>query len=279
MSYIFGIALDTSTNLIYFFRKAISASLSPQLFNLWKAGIAAGIHSIWYARNQSIFEDRTISLSISLATVWSGMREANNIQKGTMKNSVEDVSILRKLGVQGLPSKAPNIIAVHWLPPPPGWIKINTNGAANGNPSFAGCGGVFRSHRGFFKGGFASPIGMAFAFEAELLAVIKAIDYALQYNWTFIWLESDSSYVVHLLNSRSTAVPWPIKTRWIRCLNQIDSISFRVSHIYREGNMVANDLSKFAVNLDSDNWWFHVPTCCHSSYSRDLSGQEGFRFM
>lgn len=58
-------------------------------------------------------------LSKSLAIVWSAVRQANSLQKGTMKNSVEDAAILRKIGVQGSPSKAPNIIPVFWLPPAP----------------------------------------------------------------------------------------------------------------------------------------------------------------
>lgn len=82
------------------------------------------------------------------------------------------------------------------------------NRAANGNLSLAGYGGVFCSHRGFFKGGFTSPLSIAFAFKAELMDVIKAIDYALQFNWTSIWLESDSTYVIHLLKNRCFNVAW-----------------------------------------------------------------------
>ena len=34
-----------------------------------------------------------------------------------------------------------------------GWIKINTDGVVNGFPGLAGCGGIFRKHKGFlFRG-------------------------------------------------------------------------------------------------------------------------------
>ena len=274
----FGITMDTSSDLVAFFRKATLVSLSDQLFNLWIVGIIASIHTIWYTRNNSTFEDRLISLSSALALVWTAMRDANKVQKGTMKNTIDDLTILRKIGVQGLPSKAPRIIHVPWTPPPCGWIKVNTDGAANGNPGLAGCGGVFRTHRGFFKGGFAFHLGMAFAFESELMGVIKAIDFAVLYNWTSIWLESDSTYVVYLLTNRFRKVPWSLKSRWIRCLQTIDSINFRVSHIFREGNRVADDLSKFAVNHEAPSWWFDILDFCKRSYGEDLIGHGGYRF-
>ena len=155
---------------------------------------------------------------------------------------------------------------------------MNTDGAAHDNPGLAGCGGVFCSSHGFFKGGFAFHLGMAFAFESELMGVIKAIDFAVLHNWTSIWLESDSTYVVYLLSNWSTKVPWSLRSRWIRCLKIIESINFRVSHIFREGNKVADDLSKFAVNHEAPMWWFEVPDFCKRSYGDDLIGQGGYRF-
>ncbi|KAK3204976.1 hypothetical protein Dsin_019022 [Dipteronia sinensis] len=59
----------------------------------------------------------------------------------------------------------------------------------------------------FVKGCFVVPLGQVFAFEAELLAASMAINLAWQNRWHRIWLESDSSYVVHLLVSRSEQVP------------------------------------------------------------------------
>lgn len=47
---------------------------------------------------------------------------------------------------------------------------------------------------------------------------IQAIDYAVQYQWNNIWLESNSTYIVHLLLTRSTKIPWSLKAQWSRCL-------------------------------------------------------------
>ena len=72
----------------------------------------------------------------------------------------------------------------------------------------AGCVVVFRTSRGFVKGCFANLLGIAFAFEAELAAAIHAIRLAREKGWHSIWLESDSTYLVALLHSRSSLVPW-----------------------------------------------------------------------
>lgn len=80
---------------------------------------------------------------------------------------------------------------VMWEPPADGWIKINTNGAAPGSPGIAACVVLFRNPLGDFLGGFAHHMGISFALQAELFAIIKVIDYAHDLGWHSIWLESD----------------------------------------------------------------------------------------
>ena len=95
-----------------------------------------------------------------------------------MRNSISDLLILHRLNIKGSVGKAPRITEVQWLPPNPGWIKVNTDGSTNGSSNPAGYGGVFRTYRGFFKGCFSCPIGVTCAFEAELLGIITALDNA-----------------------------------------------------------------------------------------------------
>ena len=57
------------------------------------------------------------------------------------------------------------------------------DGVAFGSPSLVGCGRVFHTCRGFVKGCLAIPLGVYFAFEAELAAVILALDF----DWSFGW--------------------------------------------------------------------------------------------
>ncbi|KAI9181501.1 hypothetical protein LWI28_015585 [Acer negundo] len=208
----------------------------------------------------------------------SSFSEANRLDIGYMHNCMDDLLILRRFGLQGRPSKAPVIKSVIWSPSAPSWIKVNTDGATIGSLGFGGCGGIFRNCRAFVKGCFAIPLGQVFAFEAELLTASLAINFAWKYGWHRLWLESDSSYVVQLLSSRSEMVPWRVHQAWQRCIFQISQIDFQVSHIFKEGNQVADTLSKHALELLGDSWWFSAPPFCSTLVGNDYKGRESFRF-
>ena len=137
---------------------------------------------------------------------------------------------------------------------------------------------MFHNCRSFVKGCFTTPLGSMFAFEVELLAVSMAINYAWINDWRHIWLESDSSYVVQLFSARSDQVPWRVRQAWHRCLSQISHMDFQVSHIFREGNQVADVLSKHALGLEVSLWWYSTPTFCSSLVGNDCMGRESFRF-
>ncbi|KAK3219000.1 hypothetical protein Dsin_012970 [Dipteronia sinensis] len=124
-----------------------------------------------------------------------------------MQNCMDDLSILYRFGLWGRPYKAPVIKSVVWSPLAPGWIKVNTDGATIGSLGVGGCSGIFWNYKAFVKGCFAILLSQVFAFEAELLAASLAINFAWKYGCYRIWLESDSSYVVQLLSSRSEMIP------------------------------------------------------------------------
>ena len=67
-----------------------------------------------------------------LSLVWRAVSKANHLDIGCMCNCVDNLLILHRFVLQGRPSKAPVIKSVVWSPPAPGWIKVNTDGAAIG---------------------------------------------------------------------------------------------------------------------------------------------------
>ena len=89
---------------------------------------------------------------------------------------------------------------------PSGWIKVNTDSAAFGSLGLADSAGIFCTSHGFVKGCFAIPIGIGFAFEAELAATIHAISFAWEKDWHALWLEMDSSYLVAFLRNHSLVI-------------------------------------------------------------------------
>ncbi|KAK3220867.1 hypothetical protein Dsin_014837 [Dipteronia sinensis] len=137
--------------------------------------------------------------------------DVNRLEIGCIRNCVDDLLILHRFDLCGRPARVPVIRSVIWSPPAPSWIKVNTDGAALSSLGVGGCRGVFRNCRAFMNGCFVVPLGQVFAFEAEILATSMAVNFAWQNGWHRIWLESDSSYVVQLLASRSEQVPWRIR--------------------------------------------------------------------
>ena len=73
-------------------------------------------------------------------------------------------------------------------------IKKNYGEVSRFTPSssgLAGCDGIFWYYSCFCKGCFTRPLGILNAFEAELLGVLCAIEYAERYNWNLLWLKCD----------------------------------------------------------------------------------------
>ncbi|KAL1562598.1 hypothetical protein AAHA92_05163 [Salvia divinorum] len=92
-------------------------------------------------------------------------------------------------------------------------------------------------------GCFSTQLGEGTAFEAELAACINAVNIASDKGWRKLWLESDCTRVVELLYSRSMDVPKKYEEAWMQALNRLQHMEFRVTHIYREGNRVADALA------------------------------------
>ncbi|KAK2650226.1 hypothetical protein Ddye_017715 [Dipteronia dyeriana] len=198
------ISIDTWSS---FFSQAMSVSFSDQMRVLWKSTIHDVVWSVWLARNQWIFESKTMYFGSALSFVWRAVSDANRLEIGCMRNCIDDLLILHRFDLCGIQARAHVIRSVIWSPPAPGWTKVNIDGAALSSPGAGGCGGIFHNFRAFVKGCFAVPLDHVFAFEAELLAASIAINFAWQNGWHQIWLKSDSSYVVQLLSYRSEQVP------------------------------------------------------------------------
>lgn len=76
---------------------------------------------------------------------------------------------------------------VHWAKPPEGFVKLNFDGSALGNPGRAGFGGVVRSDSGEWIMGFSGFTGTG----TNLFAELKRIQQGLHLLWdTEIWCVS-----------------------------------------------------------------------------------------
>jgi ribonuclease HI len=95
-----------------------------------------------------------------------------------------------------------------------GWYKCNIDGASNGNPGIASCGGIFGNHDANFIYAFAEPLRINTSYVAEFCGAMRVIEIAYQNNWSQIWIETYSSLVVLAFNQASNLVAWQIRNRW-----------------------------------------------------------------
>ncbi|KAJ4710484.1 Ribonuclease H protein [Melia azedarach] len=188
------------------------------------------------------------------------------------KAKAEAKSFLRK-------GRAPNKIQVFWRPPTIPFVKVNTDGVSKNNPGAAACGGVFRDFQGEFLGAFAMNLGRQSSFFAEIMGIIQGISYAAKRGWYFIWLESDSTAAIACLLNSNFNPPRRIKNDWLNCKASISKMSIQCTHIYREGNKVADIMANLGLCSSGSIWFNSAPLQIKDALYKDCSGVPNCRFI
>ena len=82
-----------------------------------------------------------------------------------------------------------------------------------------------------------------------MLAFIIAINKVAEFNWSNIWIESDSMSIVNLYNNGTGKIPWILRNKWLEAIRKARRMEVVVLHIFREGNSVADRLASQAASL------------------------------
>lgn len=209
---------------------------------LWPLVPYAVLWSVWMARNDVIFRAK----QTRVAEVWddhvtriycwiraSGWECAYALYDFTQ--NFEHVRLVRRPKLQRF---------VEWQPPLEGVFKFNVDGAARGSPGIAGAGGILRDWNGEVKGYFSLSLGVAYAYEAEIKAILYALKFCKEFGFLNIVIESDSTLAIGWVKNGENR-PW-------KHLNDFHTIDFLrvdvncvdIVHVYREGNDKADDLAK-----------------------------------
>jgi ribonuclease HI len=110
-----------------------------------------------------------------------------------------------------------------------------------------------------------------------MCGAIRAIEIAFQNHWGNLWLESDSSCVVATFHNPNKPVAWCLRNRWKNALYMTTQMNFMVSHIYREGNQVADLLATHGLSLPSIVYWNTLPLFVKDSFDFNKHGSTSFR--
>ncbi|CAL1377953.1 unnamed protein product [Linum trigynum] len=111
----------------------------------------------------------------------------------------------------------------------------------------ATAGGVIRNCYGDWIGGFCIKLGTGSGLLAELWSILQGLQLGWRKGAQFVILESDSKLALDLIKHRSDQVhPYSTILGQIRCVLAQGWV-VQLVHTYREGNRVADWLSKHSL--------------------------------
>lgn len=141
-----------------------------------------------------------------------------------------------------------------WRPLGLGWVKLNTDGAANAEGSRSVAVGVFRDSNGSWLLSFQRALGRGSTLNSELWAILLGLHVARMKGYVKVCVESDCLMVVSMIKDSINGAASETITRTIKeFLGQFED--FKVQFARREGNLVAD---YFAKTCESDLVDVHI---------------------
>jgi ribonuclease HI len=119
---------------------------------------------------------------------------------------------------------------------------------------------------------------MSSSYVVEICGAMRAIEIAYQKQWMHLWLETDSSLVVNAFKNPDKPVAWQIRNRWKNVLFMFRQMNCVVTHIFREGNQVADSLANHGLAINSLVFWQDTPLFIADYVNRNKLGLPSFRF-
>ncbi|KVH97022.1 hypothetical protein Ccrd_000884 [Cynara cardunculus var. scolymus] len=170
------------------------------------------------------------------------------------------------------------LIKVSWEKPEIGWTKLNFDGSCKCKTGKASIGGVVRDHNAEFLLGYAEAIGRTNSTVAEFVALQRGLELVLENGYKDLWLEGDCKTLVEIVAQRRHVKCDEVQKR-VSCINLILP-EFRncfVTHVYREGNRLADKLAQIGHQLKRPQIWHVTPREVLRVLNEDASGKVFYR--
>ncbi|EOY06959.1 Uncharacterized protein TCM_021521 [Theobroma cacao] len=176
--------------------------------------------------------------------IWRIMKLLNQLYAGSLLKQWQwkgDTDIATMWGFKFPPKYCTSPQIIYWIKPFIGEYKLNVDGSSKSNLNAAG-GGVLRDHTGKLAFAFSENLGPLPSLQAELHALLRGLLLCKERNITNLWIEMDALVAVQMVQQSqkgSHDIRYLLESIRL-CLR---SFSYRISHIYREGNQAADFLS------------------------------------
>lgn len=244
----------------------------------WSIVACFNVWNLWKERNNRIFKGKASNPEDLWEMTLKQVRESILAEKWTeedWKTCETEMIVLKRLNLeQGMiyqqtkqqqQPMAPQS-PVKYQKPPEGFMKLNFDGAAKGNPGPAGYGGIFRNGQGGAEWIYAEYGGTMTNNEAEFMAAYQGIKISRRLGYRKLEIEGDSTLVVDTLrkliqgkNRDKVATSWRSASIVHDIAELLKEIDYKiVSHVRREGNQPADCLAnwgiKEAIERIDDGW-------------------------
>ena len=222
----------------------------------WNILFPFAIWLIWKHRNQVVFKNRGANPALANMII---------MQATKFFHCVSDQRNNRRLVIK----------QVRWERPGEGWLKLNTNGAANAMMNSAGAGGVVRGDKGNWVVGFSRRNGNTNSFAAEAWGLRDGLLLCNQMNLNDIIIELDLKALVDAINNPSYAnyIAAPLVDDCRHLASRFSRLCFR--HIYHEANMCVDSLAKLGL-IQSLDFVIHSSLPVDSIASLEADSQGSF---
>ncbi|KAL4391935.1 hypothetical protein AHAS_Ahas03G0294800 [Arachis hypogaea] len=137
---------------------------------------------------------------------------------------------------------------IKWQPPPPPFIKLNSDGSVSKNGRTA-CDGILRDSNGQFLACYSANLGARTMTAAEFWGILFDLELIINLGHSHVEIEVDSAVAVQLCSQdldNLHAVGTLVSTIKIRC-NRLSS--WTLHHEFREANSCADKLASFDHSL------------------------------
>ncbi|XP_042026496.1 uncharacterized protein LOC121773661 [Salvia splendens] len=227
---------------------------------------------LWIERNNHIHNETTFSVA------QIEHRVVLHLQHATRAGTLSRKQWAGCSPAIDIPLKLPSLQSenrprpVLWVRPQPTWIKLNTDGTFLPATESAGGGGILRDDQGEIIKGFHQPLQAFSSMEAELLALAQGLEMAREVGRN-IWIELDAKVVVDNIIGGNLGAATN-RHVMARIRNDLQKFEWKISHIHREGNKVADKLASMGCQEQSRVTFSRnsAPPSCQSVSANGLAG-------
>ncbi|WMV49324.1 hypothetical protein MTR67_042709 [Solanum verrucosum] len=145
-----------------------------------------------------------------------------------------------------------HVLSVTWTPPEDHQVKCSTDGASRGNPGMSSIGFCIRDTRGDLIYALAKGIGIATNIEAETIAIFYGLRECKSRRFPNVIIETDSLSLKKIIQ-KAWRVPWELAEKVEEIREIMQQISATITHIFREGNGLADSLANIAMESQSEH--------------------------